>query len=306
MAQASPQGRPPPRAGASHDDAHGAPPSRPDLLTALRRIAACAARPAERASLFQTIAHQAAALGASDAVVATLDDAALLHVRSGTGVLSWLEGEFMPAQGSFVGQAVQSRSAREAPRLNSDPEAYPLEQELGSGPGLAVPLLVDDQAVGALFLLRPARERPFTQEEIGELCALGDVAGALIAGSAAYDRRRSSRAAAETAAKRAVAPRVAVLPAPASGLTAAELIRALRHEINNPLAVVRAHSQLLERDPLVQEAQPLLDAVQQIADAGRRLGDLTARLAAAEVHPDHAYVTADGGLGVVPEPSSGD
>ena len=48
------------------------------------------------------------------------------------------------------------------------------------------------------------------------------------------------------------------------------------------------------------QSEYLLGAVQQIAEAGRRIGDLTTRLALAETHFDHAFVTAEGGLGVVP------
>jgi signal transduction histidine kinase len=306
MAHAAPQGRPPPRSEATPAaPSGGAHASHPDLLTSIRRVAACAARPAERTALYHTIVQQASALASADAALALVEPNELLQVRCGLGALAWLEGEFLPGRASFVGEAVQARAPRDAVRLSSHPDAYPLEQELGAGPALAVPLLLADAAQGALLLLRPAGERPFTQEEAAEIATLADVAAALVAGTVAYDQRRGSRAAAAQAQKPAP-QKVAVLPPAPAGLTAAELIRALRHEINNPLAVVRAHSQLLERDAAVQEAQPLLSSVQQIAEAARRLGELTARLAAAEVHPDHAYVTADGGLGVVPEPNGGD
>jgi signal transduction histidine kinase len=308
MAPSSPHGRPPPRpdlpASAASRGADSASP--PDLLTALRRITACAARPAQHTALFQTIVQQGSALGAAHGAVATVAENGLLRVQSGTGSLAWLEGEYLPCPGSFVGEAVQARAPRDAMRLAGHADAYPLEEELGTGPALAVPLLLDDEALGVVLLVREADERPFTREEIDELTVLAGVSAALVAGAVAYDRRRASREFAE-AAKSARSPKVVPLPrSTPSELSAAELIRALRHEINNPLVVVRAHAQLLERDPAIRDAQPLLSAVQQIADAGRRLGELTARLAVAEVHPDHAYVTAVGGLGVVPEPKPHD
>jgi len=401
-----PEGQLPPRPDAPASPTSAAPVAN-ELANALRRIAICAARPAERGTLFHTLVQEAGALCTASAAVATVEADDLLCVGSGTGALSWLEGEFLPLSGSFLGHTVQRRQSQRARVLAEHPQAYPLEQELGLGPTLAVPLLLDDRAHGVLVVGREPGQPSFDLDSSEALLAIAEVAAAVVAGAAAYDRRRASRTTAtqwmrdragqgwvdriahllraggmacfqldsgtgrmhwphgalpaDSPAECAVhewlerihpgdrervmraltgwerrvpeplrllaaegnptwyvldvhpgeesapgtrlgllRPQEAQRPTLEGVLPAAELIRALRHEINNPLAIITGHSQLLEKDSAVVQSEYLLGAVQQIAEAGRRIGDLTTRLALAETHFDHAFVTAEGGLGVVP------
>jgi signal transduction histidine kinase len=84
-------------------------------------------------------------------------------------------------------------------------------------------------------------------------------------------------------------------------------IRAVRHELNNPLSVVTGEAQLLKREWIVQAETSLERPVQAINDAAQRLCDLAARLAAVERDPDTLSITSEGGVTLRPsEPEISD
>ncbi|MBD0318989.1 MAG: GAF domain-containing protein [Gemmatimonadetes bacterium] len=78
----------------------------------------------------------------------------------------------------------------------------------------------------------------------------------------------------------------------------AALIRAVRHELNNPLAVVAGTVHLMEASGAADGQPELARSVQQIRDASDRLRDLSARIGLLERKPEAAFVTEGGGLGV--------
>jgi signal transduction histidine kinase len=78
----------------------------------------------------------------------------------------------------------------------------------------------------------------------------------------------------------------------------AELIRAVRHDLNNPLAVVAGTVHLMEASGAAQGTPELARSVRQIRDASDRLRDLSARIGLLERKPEAAFVTEGGGLGV--------
>ncbi|HEY0093894.1 MAG TPA: histidine kinase dimerization/phospho-acceptor domain-containing protein [Archangium sp.] len=84
----------------------------------------------------------------------------------------------------------------------------------------------------------------------------------------------------------------------ATSVPVAELIRAVRHELNNPLAVVAGTVHLMEASGAAQGQPELARSVQQIRDASDRLRDLSARIGLLERMPEAAFVTEGGGLGV--------
>ena len=73
-------------------------------------------------------------------------------------------------------------------------------------------------------------------------------------------------------------------------------IRAVRHELDNPLAVVTGEAQLLKGEWIVQAEVSLERPVQAIHEAAERLCDLAARLAAVERDPDALVITSEGGV----------
>jgi signal transduction histidine kinase len=78
-------------------------------------------------------------------------------------------------------------------------------------------------------------------------------------------------------------------------------IRAVRHELNNPLAVVTGEAQLLKREWIVQAEVSLERPVNAIHDAAQRLCDLAARLAAVERDPDALVITSEGSVALRPD-----
>ena len=88
---------------------------------------------------------------------------------------------------------------------------------------------------------------------------------------------------------------------------AGQRIRAVRHELENPLAVVTGETQGLRREWIVQAEPALERPVDAIHDAAQRLADLAARLAAIERDPDALVSTGEGGVALRPaEPEGGD
>jgi PAS domain-containing protein len=76
----------------------------------------------------------------------------------------------------------------------------------------------------------------------------------------------------------------------------AEIVRGLRHEINNPLSVVLGQLQLLERDPTVLADPGLRDALRAMARESARIDELVRRLADLERQPREPFTTRAGGL----------
>ena len=83
-----------------------------------------------------------------------------------------------------------------------------------------------------------------------------------------------------------------------SAVPVAELIRAVRHELNNPLAVVAGTVHLMEASGAAEGQPEIARSVQQIRDASDRLRDLSTRIGLLERMPEAAFVTEGGGLGV--------
>ncbi len=76
-----------------------------------------------------------------------------------------------------------------------------------------------------------------------------------------------------------------------------QLVRALRHEINNPLAVVMGQAQLLQTEPVVKGDPLLRQSVSAIFEESARMEALIRRLAAWETAPPEGpIIGADGEL----------
>ncbi len=82
---------------------------------------------------------------------------------------------------------------------------------------------------------------------------------------------------------------------------AREIIRALRHEINNPLSVVVGEAQLLRENSLEDLDPALRASVVAICDEGARIKELIRRLGLLEEAPLDTYLDETGGLNFPPE-----
>ena len=255
-------------------------------------------RPAERERLFRLIAERAALLLDASAIVCTVEpEGDALLARVGTGALAAQEGTLLPLEGSFEGMAASAGASARTAALRADPRAYLAdERELPAGPALAVALPgAGVGAVGVLLLAREAGEPEFSAED--ETCALlaAPAVGGALEGAAAYARARGSRAALE----RWRAARGAGSEA------GRQLLRALRHELNNPLAAVLGHVQLLEADAAVRGLPHVAQSVRAIREEGERIESLTRRLAALEASGDARLLDDEGFLRLPPDPGPG-
>ncbi|MFL5538192.1 MAG: histidine kinase dimerization/phospho-acceptor domain-containing protein, partial [Longimicrobiaceae bacterium] len=165
----------------------------------------------------------------------TPGDDGVLRCEVGTGGLAGLEGDVLPLEGTFEGEAFLAGEARTTANLRADPRAFlAVHRGLPNTPAAALPLVCDGAAEGVALLARRERGAEFAPEELETL----EVAAALVAGAlrnfAEVERLRASRAVVEAwhAAR-----------AQDEGL-AKGVLRAVRHELNTPVAVIRGHLQL--------------------------------------------------------------
>ncbi|MDQ3556237.1 MAG: PAS domain-containing protein [Gemmatimonadota bacterium] len=75
-----------------------------------------------------------------------------------------------------------------------------------------------------------------------------------------------------------------------------DLVRALRHEINNPLAVVIGEAQLLRDEALGSLDPALRHSVLAIVEQSTRINDLVRRLSTLEDMPRDSYMNEHGGI----------
>ena len=172
------------------------PPQRlAGLLAAVQSVAAAAAHPARMERLHRTLAEEAAAFLAAGCAAALRADPDALLVRPGTGAAADLEGELLPLEASFAGEALGTGRPAAADDLASAPAAHPLERALGAGPALAVPLPATDGADGVLLAVRRAGADAFSDGEADGLAFLARIAAPLLEAGRRYDRRRDAPAA---------------------------------------------------------------------------------------------------------------
>lgn len=82
---------------------------------------------------------------------------------------------------------------------------------------------------------------------------------------------------------------------------ARQVIRALRHEINNPLAVILGQVQLLGRESIVQNDPVLQHSIGTIHEEGQRILEMTRRLAAMEQSGRLPEINEQGGFALPQE-----
>ena len=271
------------------------PPSRlARLVAALGAVAAAGSHPGRRSRIELAIPVQAAAvLDASATLLSAAAGAEPLRVGAGTGLLADAEGEMIPREGTLAGRALAGTEPVLSPGLSRE-AAHPMERGMEAGPALAVALPAGDCAAVVLLAARPEGAAPFTAAEADALAVLAAAAGPVLEASRRYAARRE-----------VAAPLPAPAPPPARGKgkgapperLPAGLIGALRHEMNDPLAVLSGEIQLLRRDGRPSAAQ-VENTLPALHEASRRLCDLAERLTLLERFPEAGYVNESGGLGV--------
>jgi len=231
------------------------------LAAFLAELASVLARPAERSRGLARLCAALGEVGDAAALLCTAGDDGVLHCGVGTGELAGLEGDLVPLEGTLEGEALRAGEARTTANLRTDPRAFmAFHRNLPNTPAAALPLLCDGRAEGVALLARHARAPEFAAEELATLAT----AAALVAGAlrnfAELERLRASRALVE--AWRAAQAR--------DGELSKSLLRAVRHELNTPVAVIQGHLQLCgSADPAEWKVPPgeLWEAIR--TEAGR-------------------------------------
>ena len=270
------------------------PPSRlARLVAALGAVAAAGSHPGRRSRIELAIPVQAAAvLDASATLLFAAAGADPLRVGAGTGLLADAEGEMLPREGTLAGRALAGVEPVTSPALSLE-AGHPLEGGMEAGPALAVALPAGDCAAVVLLAARPVGAAPFTAAEAEAMAVLAAAAGPVLEASRRYAARREAAVALPAPAP---APARGKGKAPPERLPAG-LIGALRHEMNDPLAVLSGEIQLLRRDGR-PSASHVENSLPTLHEASRRLCDLAERLTLLERFPEAGYVTESGGLGV--------
>lgn len=236
------------------------------LAAFLAELAAVLARPAERSRGLTRLCAALGELAGADALLCTPGADGVLRCEVGTGALAGLEGDLLPLEGTFEGDAFAAGEARATGNLRADPRAFlAVHRDLPNTPAAALPLVCGGSAEGVALLARRERGPGFAAEELETLELAAALVASALRGFAEVERVRASRAVVQ--AWRAAQA--------GDGALAKGVLRAVRHELNTPVAVIRGHLQL---SGSVEPAE-LLDAVRTQA---ARLEELSRLLHALE------------------------
>jgi signal transduction histidine kinase len=205
------------------------------LAAFLAELASVLARPAERSRGLARLCAALGEMGGAAALLCTARPDGVLHCEVGTGELAGLEGDVVPLEGTLEGEAFRAGEPRTTANLRTDPRAFlAVNRGLPNTPAAALPLLCDGHAEGVVLLARHPRGPEFGQEEIETLGIAAALAAGALRSFAELERLRASRAVVE--AWRSTGARDAAL--------SRSLLRAVRHELNTPVAVIQGHLQL--------------------------------------------------------------
>ncbi|MGH7458515.1 MAG: GAF domain-containing protein [Longimicrobiaceae bacterium] len=186
--------------------------------------------------------------------------AGALRSRGGTGRLGPAAQQDVPVAESFAGWAYSAAEAQQSRDLRFDPRAHPeLERELGLGPAAALPLILSDRVSGVLVAARDPGRPLFRADELRLLAQLARLTASALEG-----------------VERLLGPEPGQRTSPSPEVL--ELMRAVRHEVNNPLAVIMGQAQLLRSHPPVAEDETIEQAVVDIYEEGSRIRDSIRRL----------------------------
>lgn len=132
------------------------------LLDALQRVWAALAAPEQQERFRRIVTEEAATLlGAESAALSLpVPELSALRVWTATGSMAPAEGELLPLEASLEGSALELGSSVATATYTSNLPGTPPDSPSG-GPGLALPLLLEGEAMGAILVRRPPGATPF-------------------------------------------------------------------------------------------------------------------------------------------------
>ncbi|HEX8903510.1 MAG TPA: histidine kinase dimerization/phospho-acceptor domain-containing protein [Longimicrobiaceae bacterium] len=254
-----------PDAAAPAPEAAAAPEHSSAFATFCAELADTLARPAERKRNLLRLAEALATLAGASVALCTPTTDGVLQYEVGTGDLAQLEGDVVPGEGTLEGEAFATREPRPSLNLRLDALSYlPLQRALPAAPGLAVPLLMAEGCAG-VALFAASRE-----VDVATLQLAGTLVGGALRSFREHERARASRAVVE--ALRSAQTR--------DSSAARGVLRAVRHELNTPVAVILGNLQLCASEDPKEWKLPAGELWQAIRGGAARLEDLSRLLRA--------------------------
>ncbi|HSU14786.1 GAF domain-containing protein [Longimicrobium sp.] len=248
------------------DDAGPAPEESPAFAIFCGEVADALARPAERKRALVRMAEALAALGDASVALYTTGHDGLLQCEVGSGDLAQLEGDLVPVEATLEGEAFQTGQPCATPNLRADPRAYlPIQRALPNAPALAVPLLQPTDRAGVVLLAKHRRDAEFGAPAVATLQLAATLAAGVLRSLDQHERARASRAVIE--AWRSAQARDAV--------AAQGILRAVRHELNTPVAVILGNLQLCASADPAEWKLPVPEFWQAIRGGAARLEELS-------------------------------
>jgi signal transduction histidine kinase len=274
-----------PRGAAASREEPAAPEQSPGFAAFCAELSDALARPAERKRNLCRLADALGRLAGASVALCTAGADELLHCEVGTDALAQLEGDVVPGEWTIEGEAFVAGEPRTTANLRGDPRAYlPAQRDLPDGPAVAVPLRMGTDSVGVALL---ARRKPAAEFGTGELAAI-QLAATLLGGALhtfrEHERVRASRAVLE-----------ALRSAQGRDTSAAKgVLRAVRHELNTPVAVILGNLQLCASDDPAEWKLPAKELWQAIRTGAARLEDLSRMLRALDESDSPIELDAQG------------
>lgn len=243
------------------------------LAAFLADLSSVLARPTERAAGLARLCAALGALADADALLCLAQADDVLRCETGTGGLAALEGDVLPLEGSLEGDAFRAGTALTTPNLRADARAWlAVARDLPNTPAVAIPLLAEGGAEGVALLARRSREPEFSDAEVDGIRLAATLVAAALRNFAQVERVRASRAVVE--AMRSARGR--------DGELTRSLLRAVRHELNTPVAVIQGNLQLCPSADPAEWKVPASELWQAVRAEAERLEALSRRLRALE------------------------
>jgi hypothetical protein len=243
-----------------------APEESPAFALFCGEIADALARPAERKRNLCRLVEALGVLADASAALCMPGQDGLLQYEAGWGGLAQLEGDLVPVDGTLEGEAFESGQPRTSPNLRADPRAYlPIQRSLPNAPALAVPVLQPTERAGVVLFAKHRRDAEFGAPTIATLQLAATLVAGVLKGAEQHERARASRAVVE--AWRSAQGR--------DSTAAKEVIRAVRHELNTPVAVILGNLQLCASADPKEWKLPAAEFLQAIRGGAARLEELS-------------------------------
>ncbi|HSN14731.1 MAG TPA: histidine kinase dimerization/phospho-acceptor domain-containing protein, partial [Anaeromyxobacteraceae bacterium] len=245
-------------------DALAAAAARNDELEALRHLAQVLLAGESLPTLLSEVSHFAAGLlrGEAAGIGLVVEEGRFIRVAAGTGLMEHAVDRLVPLENSIAGWVVTNDRPIVVADMTADPRNFEFPDTPRELKAAAwTPLRSGGLVVGVIGVFNRRDGTPFTDEDLGRLRALADLA------AIGFDRAQlleeSRRGAAELAAKNVELQRATRLKN--------EFLANVSHELRTPLNAIIGFSELLLTGDLGEVKEEHRDFLESIHRNGRHL-----------------------------------